>query len=449
MPLLKPLPPETAIRTRLFYYIGGGLVLVWLMANAVSLTLALRELNESADSQMSELARALPYIESDELVRLPGVEESLGDEGEGFAEDKHNGIAIWNEKGELLLADQKGGQIPYSEINGFTDTAPVWDDDSFRVVYYHNPDNGLTAAVSQRWHERLEMLWHIVWVQLAASLLVLPVLALLLHIAVKRSIRPLNLLADDLAARRADNLAPVSRAVPRETQPVIDALNRLFERVQTASEREKRFTADAAHELRSPLAALKVQTEVLEMSEADEQPYHLHQIRESISRAEHLVNQLLTLARLDPGQGLKQREPVNWDTLSSQVLQQCNLAAREKRIRLKRELAANPLPLTGDATLLQLMLRNLIDNAVRYSPEHSEVRLILSDGLIEVRDHGAGIAPEHLARIKERFYRPAGQNAQGSGLGLSIVEQIAALHGLSVTLENRPEGGLSVQIRKT
>ena len=95
------------------------------------------------------------------------------------------------------------------------------------------------------------------------------------------------------------------------------------------------------------------------------------------------------------------------------------------------------------------MLRNLIDNAVRYSPDNSEVRLILSDGLIEVRDHGAGIAPEHLERIKERFYRPAGQNAQGSGLGLSIVEQIAALHGLSVTLKNRPEGGLSVQIRKT
>ncbi|UOP01164.1 hypothetical protein [Kingella potus] len=177
---------------------------------------------------MSELARALPYIESDELVLLPGVEESLGDERDGFAKDKHNGIAIWNEKGELLLADSKGMLIPYSSTNGFANTAPVWDDDSFRVVYYRNPDTGLTAAVSQRWHERFEMLWHIVWVQLAASLLVLPVLALLLHIAVKRSIRPLDMLADELSQRRADNLSPVSRAVPRETQPLIDALNRLF-----------------------------------------------------------------------------------------------------------------------------------------------------------------------------------------------------------------------------
>ena len=311
MKLFKTLPPETALRTRLFYYLGGGLLIAWLMANTVSLILALNELNESADTQMSELARALPYISSDELVLLPGVEESLGDDREGFAKDKHNGIAIWNEKGELLLADSKGEQIPFSSTPGFTNTAPVWDEDSFRVVYVYNPETELTAAVSQRWYERLEMLWHIVWVQLATSFLLLPVLALLLHLAVKRSIRPLDRLAADLSSRRADNLTPVSRAVPRETRPVVDALNRLFERVQTAAEREKRFTADAAHELRSPLAALKVQTEVLAMSEADEQPYHLNQMRESIDRAEHLINQLLMLARLDPEHGLKQRNPIN------------------------------------------------------------------------------------------------------------------------------------------
>ena len=129
-------------------------------------------------------------------------------------------------------------------------------------------------------------------------------------------------------------------------------------------------------------------------------------------------------------------------------MQHCNLAAREKRIRLKREMSERPLPLEGDAALLQLLLRNLIDNAVRYSPEHSEVLVRFTERNIEVRDQGAGIAPEHLGRIKERFYRPAGQNAQGSGLGLSIVEQIAALHGLSVRLENRQEGGLSVWVER-
>lgn len=472
MPLFKTLPPETAIRTRLFYYLAGGLFAVWLVTNAVSLTLALNELNESADSQMSELARALPYIDIEddehdddaddedededdaegqadwETILLPKIKHSFEEARRGNAKDKHNGIAIWDKRGKLLLADEKGRRIPFSDTPGFTDTAPVWSDDSWRVVYYRNDATGLTAAVAQRWHERLEMLWHIVWVQLAASLFVLPLLALLLHLAVKRSIRPLDALARELSERRADNLNPVTRAVPRETQPLTDALNRLFERVQTASEREKRFTADAAHELRSPLAALKVQSEVLALSDPDEQPHHLHQIRQSLERAEHLINQLLTLARLDPESGLARRENIDWETLSGQVLQQANTAAREKRIRLKRDFAGRPLPLQGDPVLLQLMLRNLIDNAVRHSPEESEVGLYFYPDRIEIRDHGAGIAAEHLSRIKERFYRPAGQNGQGSGLGLSIVEQIAALHGLTLRLENRREGGLSAWIEQ-
>ena len=192
-------------------------------------------------------------------------------------------------------------------------------------------------------------------------------MVLLLHLAVKRSIYPLKELASELSERRADNLAPVSRAVPQETQTLVDALNRLFARVQTSIEREQRFTSDAAHELRSLLAALKVQAEVLALSDTAEQPYHLQQIQQSLNRAEHLINQLLTLARLDPEQGLKNTAPINWESLSSQVLQNTNLSAREKRIRLKREFLAEPLLLQGDDALLQLMLRNLLDNAVRYS----------------------------------------------------------------------------------
>ena len=477
MSFFKPLPPETAIRTRLFYYLGFGLAAVWFVSNAVSLTLALHELNESADSQMSELARALPYIDVEdngrsgsddddddddgeeegangtadwETILLPKIKHSFEEARRGDAKDKHNGIAIWDRNGKLLLADDKDRRIPYSSMAGFTDTGPIWDKDSWRVVYYRNNDTGLTAAVAQRRHERLEMLWHIVWVQLAASLAVLPAMALLLHLAVRRSIRPLDALAAELSDRRADKLAPVTRPVPRATRPVVEAINRLLGSVQAASEHEKRFTTAAANELRSPLAALKVQTEVLEISAPSEQPHHLHQIRQSIDRAEHLINQLLTLARLDPEQGLKQREPVDWEALSSQVLQQANLAAREKHIRLKRSFAeGSPLPLTGDTALLQLMLRNLIDNAVRYSPEHSEVSLDFYPDRIEVRDHGSGIAPEHLPHIKERFYRPPGQNAQGSGLGLSIVDQIAVLHGLRTDLENCAGGGLRVVIRKT
>lgn len=446
--MFKKLPPETSIRKRLILYIGSGLLLAWFAANAVSLAMALHELNESADSQMSDLAQSLPYIEPEKAVLLPKVKKSLGKGHTGFAEDKQNGISVWNADGRLLLSDKSGKEIPFRKISGFTDIGKPWQDKSLRVIYYHDGKTGQTVAVAQPWRNRLEILWNIVWAHLAASLLVLPLMVLLLHLAVKRSIYPLKELASELSERRADNLAPVSRAVPQETQTLVDALNRLFARVQTSIEREQRFTSDAAHELRSPLAALKVQAEVLALSDTAEQPYHLQQIQQSLNRAEHLINQLLTLARLDPEQGLKNTAPINWESLSSQVLQNTNLSAREKRIRLKREFLAEPPLLQGDDALLQLMLRNLLDNAVRYSPENSEVGLYFHADRIEVRDQGTGIAPEHLSRIKERFYRPAGQNAQGSGLGLSIAEHIAKLHGLTLKLENRDGGGLSAWLER-
>ena len=446
--MFKKLPPETSIRKRLILYIGSGLLLAWFAANAVSLAMALHELNESADSQMSDLAQSLPYIEPEKAVLLPKVKKSLGKGHTGFAEDKQNGISVWNADGRLLLSDKRGKEIPFRKISGFTDIGKPWQEKSLRVIYYHDGKTGQTVAVVQPWRNRLEILWNIVWAHLAASLLVLPLMVLLLHLAVKRSIYPLKELASELSERRADNLAPVSRAVPQETQTLVDALNRLFARVQTSIEREQRFTSDAAHELRSPLAALKVQAEVLALSDTAEQPYHLQQIQQSLNRAEHLINQLLTLARLDPEQGLKNTAPINWESLSSQVLQNTNLSAREKRIRLKREFLAEPPLLQGDDALLQLMLRNLLDNAVRYSPENSEVALYFHADRIEVRDQGTGIAPEHLSRIKERFYRPAGQNAQGSGLGLSIAEHIAKLHGLTLKLENRDGGGLSAWLER-
>ncbi len=446
--MFKKLPPETSIRKRLILYISSGLLLAWFAANAVSLAMALHELNESADSQMSDLAQSLPYIEPEKAVLLPKVKKSLGKGHTGFAEDKQNGISVWNADGRLLLSDKRGKEIPFRKISGFTDIGKPWQEKSLRVIYYHDGKTGQTVAVAQPWRNRLEILWNIVWAHLAASLLVLPLMVLLLHLAVKRSIYPLKELASELSERRADNLAPVSRAVPQETQTLVDALNRLFARVQTSIEREQRFTSDAAHELRSPLAALKVQAEVLALSDTAEQPYHLQQIQQSLNRAEHLINQLLTLARLDPEQGLKNTAPINWERLSSQVLQNTNLSAREKRIRLKREFLAEPPLLQGDDALLQLMLRNLLDNAVRYSPENSEVGLYFHADRIEVRDQGTGIAPEHLSRIKERFYRPAGQNAQGSGLGLSIAEHIAKLHGLTLKLENRDGGGLSAWLER-
>ena len=437
---------STSIRRRLLAYLSGGLLALWLATALASAAVALHEINEIADSQMSQLARSLmqvPQAAAGSTADLPPA---------GGAESSNNGFAIWDKHGTLLLADRYGREIPFQTASGFHNNRAAWQGSAWRYLYLHDEHSGRTVAVSQRLKERLSTLTNALWVQLALTFLSLPLLLWLIARGIRRGLTPLDLLAGELAARNAQSLQPVSEQVPAETLPLVQSLNALLARVAESLAREQRFTADAAHELRSPLAALKVQAEVLAMSSDEaEQQHHLGNIHESIDRANRLTEQLLTLARLDPMQALPDAQPIDWQRSAHQALQSVNLQAREKRVQLKLECACGfgqVFPPLGNEVLLQLMLRNLLDNAIRYSPPNSHVTLTLAANGLSVCDEGPGIAAEHLPRIRERFYRPPGQSQQGSGLGLSIVERIADLHGLRLDLANADERGLCVHMIK-
>ena len=436
----------TSIRRRLLAYLSGGLLALWLATALASAAVALHEINEIADSQMNQLARSLmqvPQAAAGSTADLPPA---------GGAESSNNGFAIWDKHGTLLLADRYGREIPFQTASGFHNNRAAWQGSAWRYLYLHDEHSGRTVAVSQRLKERLSTLTNALWVQLALTFLSLPLLLWLIARGIRRGLMPLDLLAGELAARNAQSLQPVSEQVPAETLPLVQSLNALLARVAESLAREQRFTADAAHELRSPLAALKVQAEVLAMSSDEaEQQHHLGNIHESIDRANRLTEQLLTLARLDPMQALPDAQPIDWQRIGHQALQSVNLQAREKRVQLKLECACGfgqVFPPLGNEVLLQLMLRNLLDNAIRYSPPNSHVTLTLAANGLSVCDEGPGIAAEHLPRIRERFYRLPGQSQQGSGLGLSIVERIADLHGLRLDLVNADERGLCVHMIK-
>ena len=436
----------TSIRRRLLTYLSGGLLALWLATALASAAVALHEITEIADSQMSQLARSLmqvPQAAAGSTADLPPA---------GGAESSNNGFAIWDKHGTLLLADRYGREIPFQTASGFHNNRAAWQGSAWRYLYLHDEHSGRTVAVSQRLKERLSTLTNALWVQLTLTFLSLPLLLWLIARGIRRGLMPLDLLAGELAARNAQSLQPVSEQVPAETLPLVQSLNALLARVAESLAREQRFTADAAHELRSPLAALKVQAEVLAMSSDEaEQQHHLGNIHESIDRANRLTEQLLTLARLDPMQALPDAQPIDWQRSAHQALQSVNLQAREKRVQLKLECACGfgqVFPPLGNEVLLQLMLRNLLDNAIRYSPPNSHVTLTLDANGLSVCDEGPGIAAEHLPRIRERFYRLPGQSQQGSGLGLSIVERIADLHGLRLDLVNADERGLCVHMIK-
>ena len=244
----------------------------------------------------------------------------------------------------------------------------------------------------------------------------------------------------------------VQVGAPDEVRPLVGSLNRLLGRVEAALEQERRFTADAAHELRTPLAALKTQAQVAKgAGEAAGRQHALDQVIAGCDRAAHLVEQLLTLARLDPQRAGQRHAPVDLRELAVQVLAELAPLALAKNIEIG--LAEGPVGrVSGDALMLDVLLRNLVDNAIRYTPPGGEVSVAVERTGREIElsgtDDGPGIPAEERDKVGQRFYRILGSGESGSGLGLSIVLRIAELHGASVTLgEGRGGRGLRVGVR--
>lgn len=447
--------PNMSLQWRVLRYLLFSLPILWLSASLFSAVAMMHEINEAGDTQMSQLARQLLHVPVDTQRTIILNELKLPKSQRGQADDDEMGFALWDANGQLLLADEVGSTLPYREQQGFDNLGHWWQKKAWRVFYLYNDNSGHTVAVAAQWKERLEAAKSTLVAQMMLFLLALPLMLGLMVWSVRRGMRPLHQLASDLQQRDGASLQPVSTDVPAEARPMVAALNQLLARIQATMLREQRFTADAAHELRSPLAALKVQSEVLALTDdAEEQQQRLSNLINSIDRASHLVDQLLTLSRLDPLEPPVYRDWVDWHSISEQALQHVSLTARENRIRLQRHLCADDwaqvLPSKGDPMLLVLLLRNLIDNAIRYSPAGRQVSLILAAHSIDVCDEGGGVDEACLGRIRERFFRPPGQSQTGSGLGLSIADNIARLHGLHIELTNAPypdSGQMGLRVR--
>jgi len=289
---------------------------------------------------------------------------------------------------------------------------------------------------------------------LAAPLVVaLPVLGVLLWIAVTLGLAPLGAVSRAVARRDPANLAPLDAgSAPREVAPLVGSLNALFARVRASMEHERRFTADAAHELRTPIAALRAQAEVaLAADDTQVQRHALEGVLTGCDRAAHLVEQLLTLARLDPTRAPSPEVTVDLAAMAREVAATHAQAALERGLELSVDAPASAA-IAVEPSLLRILLRNLVDNAVRYAGGAGhEIRIEVAGGdrpTCRVIDDGPGIPPEERARLGERFFRREGTGQQGSGLGLSIVRRIAGLCGASVSFDTAPGGrGLCVTVQ--
>ena len=238
-----------------------------------------------------------------------------------------------------------------------------------------------------------------------------------------------------------------------ELRPLLGAMNGLFARIDAALERERRFTADAAHELRTPLAALRAQWDVLRGARDEEERRRAEtRLSAGLDRLDRLVTQMLALSRLESIERLEKTTAIAWAPLVEQAMGDVLALAERRRIELECEwpAARGPaLPIEGDADLVGAMLRNLLDNAVRYAPEGSLVTLRFGRDGLSVENAGPAIPGEALARLGERFRRPEGQAERGSGLGVSIARRVAELHGLALSYRARRDGtGLVADLRR-
>ena len=284
---------------------------------------------------------------------------------------------------------------------------------------------------------------------------VLPVAVLLVWLALAQAIKPLNRLEETIRARKPDDLSPLdAQAVPMEVVPLVASVNDLLLRLTDSIATQKRFLADAAHQLKTPLAGLRMQADLAQRQDAsaDELKQSLRQIGRSSIRATHTVNQLLALARAESSAALPTQQPCDLATLAMEVVRDCVPRAVEKQIDIgfegEQTLGAS-FTVLGNAILLQEMVRNLVDNALHYSqPGTGEAAVITvrvihdrpgKKVMLQVEDSGPGIAPAERELVFQPFYRALGNEADGSGLGLPIVLEIARQHRASVTLrDSRP-----------
>jgi len=435
-----------SLQGRVLALVLGLVAAVWVATAATMWIDTRHELDELLDSHLAQAAALLVVHQVGEIEeeRTPDA-PTLHRYAPKVAFQVFHG-------GRLVVRSANAPERPMLDparfSNGFRTIAI--DGTSWRVFAAHGGERDVQVFVGEQVASRISILRAVLAGALWPLALALPLLAIAVWWAVHRGTAPMRRLGHALAARQPQALEPVAlQGAPSEMVPMVEALNGLFERIRALLEAERRFTADAAHELRTPLAAIRAQAQVARGEADDARRRHaLDGVLEGCDRVARLMDQLLTLARLEASE-VKIAGVVDLAAVTKRVAAELapGAIARHQRVELE---GAAPAPIRGDEALLGVLVRNLVDNAVRYSPREARVRVRLereADRVtLSVEDSGAGMAEPDRRRLGERFFRVAGSGESGSGLGWSIVRRVAAVHGLELRVEASELGGLAVRV---
>ena len=430
-----------SLRARLLLILGVSVVAAWLATAFFSYLDTRRLIDDVVDANLRQSAEVLLGL----VRRLPDMPATgLVAETDASQPISYRIHARPTPQGQLATP-------PAGWRAGYRDAG---EGDSRQRLYGAADDAGAFVEVAIRQDVRDSFAARVAVHILHPLWFAVPLLAGLIWAAVRWGLRPLDRLAKGVARRSAADLQPLSReTTPAEILPLVAALNALFARIAAGRERDRRFAADAAHELRTPLAAIKTHAQVAQ------QAPDLAQCRRAVEdvvagadRAARLVEQLLALARLDHEASAESMAPLDLAVAARQAVASLAAPAAARDIDLGLDAPeAGDVRISGNADLIVVLIRNLVENALRHAPRGGHVDVELAPGaadvVLRVCDDGPGIAPELRARAFDRFFRIGGGAGPGSGLGLSIAAAIVERHGGRLELKDKPRGpGLCVEV---
>ncbi|MCA0963795.1 ATP-binding protein [Salipiger bermudensis] len=438
----------SSIRGRLLAILLLATGVIWLSAALWTQISTRAQVIQVLDRRLEESARMVASLiregglSVDQAARAARMERADAD---GFHLLHQLSCQIWGLDGTLISESAGAPEGRLSEAGGGFSENEV-DGELWRVFTLADPELDFRVMVGDAQAMRDQLVRNVTLGQLAPTALMLPLLAALIWLTVGRGLRPLDRLGAALSNRPASDLGPLEEApAPRELRPMIAALNGLLRRVDAARERERSFTAFAAHELKTPLAGLQTQAEIARMApDTATRTRALVQIEQGVKRTDRMVKQLLAMTAVEHPPNAASGAPQDGAALLQAVAD--DLAPLAGRLGVGLQVSATPgLWSTAEATLLQTALRNLVENALHASPQGETVSATLSlegaGAVFEISDRGPGISEAERPHVTERFFRGAGATTSGSGLGLAIVATSAARLGGALELSPREGGG--------
>ncbi len=428
-----------SIRARIIFSLVAALTVIGVVASVATFFSARVELSEIFDSELKSSALQIVARHSADIGTIALV---------GQSPEQEFLIQIYDARDNQLYQSRETTPIPLPESEGFSE---ITDEQGTQWRVFAAASGARIVLAAQPLHVRTSLAVSASQRILQPLLIALFFLAIAIWFVTVHSLQSLSHAAKEVESRTPSSLDPIpSEGLPREVGTLVHAINALLERLSVSLSAQQRFASDAAHELRTPLAAIKLQGQLLARAKTDEdRAKYSDRLQQGIARATRLVQQLLTIARLDPEAKNKPMSEVNLAELASSVQSDLEPIAQAKAITLSVQAA--PATVLGMPDALRLLIANLSDNAIRYTPEGGHIEISVSQegaaAQIAVADNGPGIAPQERARVFERFYRALGTKVSGTGLGLAIVQRIVELHGGAIRIEDGlpREGGFGAR----